>query len=268
MFGIPDLFLDPGLRKQIAAARKRECERRLKECVPWDPKMKWQEELNLIADTYEVLELFPDLCSSEPYQINRVTDEQHIDSPDGRWRYVVHKLARGARLSTVYGSKQGSVLFDGPVRVPALFTRSRVWPDRFDDNPYMSLTPMEMFTLRGGTRRAKGDVILAGLGLGHQLIEVSKRVKQVKRLRIIEIDKVLVDWLWPHIEPHLAMPVEVIVGNAYKLIPEMAADVVLLDTFSGYGSNHYERDDLRRACPRDKIGFIWAWGSSDLRGDW
>jgi hypothetical protein len=266
MFGIPDLFLSPDLRKRQAEWRKKERARRLKECVPWDPKMKWAEELNLIADTYQALELFPGLCSSAPYNINRLNDEQHIDSPDGKWRYVVSRLSRGEKISTVYAAKHGSVLFDGDVRVPALYKRSRIWPDRFDDKPYMSLTPMEMFTLRGGTRRAKGDVILAGLGLGHQLIEVSKR-KKVKRLRIIEINQVLVDWLWPHIEPHLQMPVEVIVGNAYKLIPETTADVVLLDTFKGYGSNHYERDDLRRACG-DRVGFIWAWGACDLSGGW
>lgn len=251
------------VRPEMAEQRRKARERRLANCVPWDPKMKWTPELNLQAATYKVRELFPDLCTSAPPNINRLSEGQYLDSPDGRWRYVCREIGRGEKMTTFYANKRGSVIFDGPVRVPALHAYDRIHDDgRFNTDPYMSLTPMEMFTLRGGTRRAKGDVILAGLGLGHQLIEVSKR-KQVKRLRIIEIDQVLVDWLWPHIECRLDMPAEVIVGNAYKIIPELTADVVLLDTFRGYGSNHYERDELRYKC-RGKIGFIWAWGACDM----
>ena len=50
------------------------------------------------------------------------------------------------------------------------------------------------------------------LGLGHQLIEVSKRL-QVKRIVLVELDQELVDWILPVIRPHVKKPLEVVVGD-------------------------------------------------------
>ena len=90
--------------------------------------------------------------------------------------YCVKTLPKGVQLATYYGKSRGSVIFDGPVFIPAIHER-----DSFD--LWMSLTPMEMITLRGGVRAAKGHTVVAGLGLGYQLIEISKK-KSVKKVTL------------------------------------------------------------------------------------
>ena len=79
---------------------------------------------------------------------------------------------------------------------------------------WMSLTPQEMVTLAPGTRKAKGTVVIGGLGLGHQLIEVCQK-RSVKKIILLERSKELVDWLRPRIRPHLSgCKLEVIIGDA------------------------------------------------------
>jgi hypothetical protein len=47
-------------------------------------------------------------------------------------------------------------------------------------------------------------------------------------------------------------------------MPALKADVALVDVFSGYGGNDYERDKLRSTCPH--VGHVWAWGTSSPSG--
>jgi spermidine synthase len=122
----------------------------------------------------------------------------------------------------------------------------------------MSITPMEMLSLRPGTRMARGDVIIGGLGLGHQLIEVSKR-PQVRRLVLVEKSQGLVDFMMPAIAPHLHRPVDVVVGDAYEVIPQMYADVALIDIYPKYGRNRYLCNKLKAASPGIKK--FWCWGA-------
>ncbi len=273
---IPMFLLDEKMQARIEEDRQRYRDNRLRRCVAWDPKMPYDEELNLLADTYEVRDLFPEVHAGPEGSLSAELfahgPQYYAESPAGRWRYSKPTIPRGTQLSTYYSTKIGSVLWDGPIVIPSVHRRPRPYGDKDPwkqqtSNPYMSHTPMEILSLRTGTRRAKGRVIVAGLGLGHQLIEVSKR-KKVSKLTLVEISQELVDWIYPRIEPHLGMEVEVVVGDAYKLLPDMSADVALLDTFEGYGSNHYKRDDMRDWC--EDIGFIWAWGSADMpeRSSW
>ena len=120
----------------------------------------------------------------------------------------------------------------------------------------MSLTPMEMVTLRGGIRFAKKHTVVAGLGLGHQLIEVSRK-KSVKKITLVESSQELVDWLLPRIKTFMGdAKLKVVVGDAKKLVPKMTADVALIDIFRSYGSNDFVE------CP--KIPRVWCWGSAEI----
>lgn len=267
---IPMYLLDADMRRVIERDRKAHIRRRMEKVVPWDPGMKWKEELNIKSSTYEVLDLFPEIYDGPVGKTAQATFARgpsfYAESPCGLWRYGKMGLPGGYALSTIYGTKKGSVIWDGPVHIPCVWRRphwvSAICPQQLWERvgtPYMSLTPMEIFSLRAGTRRAKGDVVVAGLGLGHQLIEVSKR-KKVRRLRLIEIDQGLIDWIMPRIRPHLAQEVEVITANVYEVLPTLSADVALIDVFPRYGNNDIERDRLRKRCP--DIGYIWAWGSA------
>lgn len=261
MFGFPDFLMSDSQRRMRDQWHNEEVERRCKLGVPWDPQMKWQEELNIQAKTYKVLDIFDLKASSSKADPNEIPEDSKATARSPSWLYVLKKLPRGAMLRTVYGREKGTVVFDGPVSVPVLHARqdSGDWKE----DPFMSLTPMETMSLRAGTRFAKGSVIVAGLGMGHQLIEVSKR-PQVKKLVLVEESKELVDFILPKVRPHLGRKLDkVVIGDAYKVMPKMSADVALVDIFWSYGGNDWERDKLVESC--FGIKRIWCWGASSLR---
>jgi len=237
---------------------------RMRRCVPWSPAIPWAPKLDFIGDTYDVLELFPGVVASDA-PVHALEPGQYVDSPTRRFRYCVRLHRAGTPLLTWWGAEVGTVIFDSDVIIPALY-QARDEDDGespWNDAPWMSLTPAEIMTLRPGTRQARGKVIIAGLGLGHQLIEVSKRL-QVKRIVVVEIDAELVDWILPVIRPHVRKPLEVVIGDAFEVIPTLTGDVALIDTFPGYGDGFRVVDGLARRSPGIKK--FWGWGTSEMTG--
>ncbi len=238
---------------------------RLSQCEPWSPTLAWKPELNIQGATYKVLELWPGLAASDG-PVDELGPGQYVDSPSGRFRYCVRLHRAGQTLLTWWGPQVGTVLFDTDVIIPALY-QARGPDDPGDghwcETPWMSLTPAELITLRPGTRLARGRTIIAGLGLGHQLIDVSKRMR-VKRVILVELDQELVDWIMPRIQPHLKSSLEVHVGDAYEIIPKLRADVALIDIFPGYGDGFSRVAELSRRSP--KIKKFWGWGTSEMTG--
>jgi|GEM_PF-1548529 len=237
---------------------------RLKHCVPWSSAMPWTPELNLQAHTYKVRDLWPGIVPSDA-PVDRLEPGQFVDSPSGRFRYCVRLQRRGKPLLTWWGNQVGTVVFDGDVPIPALYQTpdDPDDPRPWNDAPWMSLTPAELMTLRPGTRMAKGHTVIAGLGLGHQLIEVAKRLP-VKRVTVVELDRELADWIMPVIRPHVRKKVDVVIGDAYEVIPKLKADVALIDIFPGYGDGFRRVEALRRASPGIKK--FWGWGTSEMSG--
>ena len=248
----------PAQRKARRERQAAEREERLATAVPWSDSIKWDTTLTIQASSYQLRpgRLF-DVEPLAGVYPQGASSEQLALSPSGRWCYVEKLLPRGAKLETLLGKRRGSVMFDGPVALPAIHDRDHSGDWQYD--PWMSLTPMEYLSLRPGTKLARGRVVVAGLGLGHQLVEVSYR-RQVTSLVLVERDAELVEWIFPRLAPHLGMPVEVIVGDAHKVMPQLSADVALVDIFRGYGGNCWERDRLARHCPN--IRKMWAWGAA------
>ena len=207
MFGFG--FLEsPASIKRRREYEKEKAKEMVSRAVHFDPKMRWQKELCITAASYNewLAEqfLFPDLQAVPTRNaFKEPRDHPHILSPGGDMMYIHHRTFPGkTALQTLYGKNEGTVWFTGPVTFPVLL---RAISGKFalrDNNVWMSLTPMEIFTLRGGTRRAKGHVVVAGLGLGYQLMEVCRR-PQVKRVTLVEIDRALMDWLLPVIRRKL-----------------------------------------------------------------
>lgn len=253
------------LSKAQAQALADDYQARLRRCVPWSSAVKWQPQLDFKASTYNVLELFPGIVASDD-PVHLLEPGMFVDSPQRTFRYCVRLHRRGRPLLTWWGDQVGTVIFDGDVIIPALYeaqpedTRDEKY---WNDAPWMSLTPAELMTLRPGTRMAKGKVVIAGLGLGHQLIEVGKRL-QVKRIVLVERNQELVDWILPHLRPHVRKPLEVVVGDAYEEIPKLHADIALIDIFPGYGDGHRRVAELARSSPHIKK--FWGWGTSEMTG--
>lgn len=241
--------------------------RRLERCEPWSPAIPWQRELQFQAATYELFEAFPGVLRSDA-PVAELRESEHRDSPSGEFRYCVRLHPRGRPLLTWWGRETGTVIFDADIGIPALFqARAPGDPtsgpapapaaDRWQASPWMSLTPAEFLTLRPGTRLARGRTVVAGLGLGHQLVEVTRRL-QVKHVTLVERSRELVDWLLPALRPRLRKPVEVIIGDAFEVLPRLRADVGLVDIFPSFGEAGPAMAALRRRCPGIKT--LWGWG--------
>lgn len=274
MFGFPEILMTPKERawhkKREEDARKREIKRRrLMGFSKWDPsKTTFSTELNLKASSYKVDSLFK--VKPTPHMSVKKTAErktQRIISPCGKWLYREIQTKKYDKLDLYASGKIGNVMFDGPVLIPAIHqicSDDATWGYA----PWMSLAPMEIISLRPGTRRAKGTVVVTGLGMGHQLVEVCKR-KKVEKVILVEIDQGIVDWIFPKLDLN-GKDVQVIIGDANVEVPKLTADIALLDHFKSYGGNRWDRDRLARESPNIKAW--WAWGAGDMpdrnRGLW
>jgi len=249
--------LTPAQKQQIA----QDFERRMRSCVEWSPAMTWKPELNLIGSTFRTLNVFPELAASDA-PVDRLNPAQRADSPNREFRYCIRLHRAGHQLMSWFGDQTGSVIFDSDVHFPAIFQCRPGEPGVWNEAPWMSLTPPEILTLREGTRLAKGRVVIAGLGLGHQLIEVSKRF-QVKEIVLVEQSQELVDFYLPRVRSLVKKKLTVLVGDAYEVVPTLSADVALIDIFPGYGHNEAATRELARRSP--KIKKMWGWGTAAVR---
>ena len=249
----------------LSAAQKQqifeEYQRRMRSCVPWSPAMTWTPELNLIGESFATLNVFPELAPSDA-PVDQLNPAERADSPGKQFRYCVRLHRAGRKLMTWFGDRTGSVIFDSDVRIPAIYQCLPGQPGVWNEAPWMSLTPAEILTLREGTRLAKGRVVIGGLGLGHQLIEVSKRLA-VKEIVLVELSQELVDFYLPRVRPLIKKRLTVLVGDAFQIIPTLSADVALLDMFPAYGGNEAATRALASRSP--KIKKMWGWGSATLR---
>lgn len=228
----------------------------VKEFQPWTEDMRWGETVAISAQSYKVLNLFPEVKPHKLCHHDKLPDDCKATSPKNSFlyrnttlpaRYPIMLMKKNGERE----AKRGYVTFDGEIILPSLFE-----PGGWRGTPWMSLSPNELITLRPGTRKAKGHTIVAGLGLGHQLIQVSHR-KQVKKLTLVEISAELVEWLMPRIKPHLGCPVDVVIGDANEVIPKMKADVCLMDIYEGFGFN--QDWEFVHKC-NGNIGTVWFWG--------
>jgi len=161
---------------------------------------------------------------------------------------------------------KGTVEFDGPVIIPALYEKKKN-DDGYRRNPWMSITPNEIMTLQPGTDLADGTVIIAGLGLGDQLIRVARK-DSVDSIILVELSQEIVDWLLPILkekEPILDKKLtKVIIGNAYDEIPKLTADVALIDIYPGYSDQSADYAYFEMNSPN--INKIWLWSTEpDLK---
>jgi hypothetical protein len=257
LFHIPT----PQERARERARQRETVNRRLPLCVPWDPQIKFDKELNFKADTYLEWDLFPSVKPVNILHPALIIDkgpEYYRMSTDETFFYCMKTVPKGGMLEVYYSKQKGTVMFDGDVHVPVLHRKERGNAKRWKEEPWMSTTPMEAFTLRGGTKLAKGHTVIGGLGLGYQLAEVTHR-KKVKKVTLVEIDRGLVEMMLPALKSRLGpAPVEVIIGDAEQIVPTLTADVALIDIFDSYGGNEFVK------CPN--IPRVWCWGSQYVQG--
>ncbi len=258
------MFLLPTFFRETAADRledERITTARAMEPVDWDPKIKFQNSMHIRGSSFEQSRLF-DVEPSKPSQrLHELEKSQMAISPAKGWMYRERILPAGGSLSIASGNRFGIIMFDEDVLIPMLHKRWKSTPEnpRWSPNPWMSFTPFEFFTLRNGTKFAKGHTIVAGLGMGYQLEQVCAR-KSVTSVTLVEKDEYIVEWVLPLLNLS-DTPVNVVIGDANFLVPKMEANTALIDIDSSYGGNG---EIMRWRCEEAgaAIDKLWIWGSS------
>ena len=177
-------------------------------------------------------------------------------------------LPSGWSLSTAEGSRRGHVWWTTDVPI-SILANSRpaasAGAGMADIGTYtwMSLTPLEFFTLRAGVRAAFGDVMIGGLGLGWLLGRVCEQ-ESVRRVRVVDVSPELVEWFRPAIESAYPAvrhkPVEWVLGDAWEHLNCFGPDTCnLMDIWPNYGD---ARRDARLRQIRERVAprHLWCWG--------
>ena len=247
------------------------------EAVPWDPNMKFQTSLRIQGSTYNPRSLFRvKPCRADESDTNRCWENGKRKfklSPTGRWGYTERILRPGGLLQFFTGKRRGMITFDSEVLIPILHRGKTISGGRqyWEREAWMSFTPMEIFSLRPGIRLARGHTVVAGLGMGYQLEQVCAK-RNVTRVTLVEESQEIVDWILPKLDLH-GTTVDVLVGDAYDIVPTLTADVALIDIFHGWSCNrdswqsglrhrwHVAYAAKKELPPRGKIGRTWIWGA-------
>lgn len=224
-------------------------------------EMKWQSRLVIDGESWKYdYDLFPELPVVDFSTMKESDDyiENCAVSADGLWAYCRRLQKAGEWLDCASGSRIGRATFTTDIISPAIWEkRNGNWAT------WMSFTPQEFFTLRPGTRKARGHTIIGGLGMGYQLLEVLQRDK-VQKVAVIEKSQSLIDFLQAPLRKQFpeGKQVNFICGDIYNVLPALSADVALIDIFPSYGNNQDKLTKMQASAPNIKTW--WGWGTSEL----
>ena len=137
MFGFGFGFLtETPERRKIRKQREKEVtERRMANCQDWEDGILWEPQLNIHGKSYKPKSLFK-IKTSSKHPNDEGNKECFKLSPSKKFCYYERTIQKGKTLWTATGRHQGSVMFDGRVRIPALYERDRDGAS-WRDNPWM-----------------------------------------------------------------------------------------------------------------------------------
>lgn len=112
----------------------------------------------------------------------------------------------------------------------------------------MSDTWMERYTNEGFVRRANGNILIAGLGLGLIVLAV-QNFANVKSITIIEKSKEVIELVAPQLP--LNEKVKIIEGDIFNFVPSMKYDIIYFDIWNKIlGDNYEEMKNLHKKYSR------------------
>lgn len=160
-------------------------------------------------------------------------------------------------LEIFLGLRRATCMFTGPVMIPML-----LGPTNAEKPLWMSLTPMEVFSLRPGIKRAKGRVLIAGLGLGWMTNQILKK-KDVRQVTQVEICPEVARFFGDPLLQMYPDKFEIVIGNIWQLIQSNQLDLsrydqIIFDIWPQFGTAHMDRSfkKLKADYPRK----VWGWG--------
>lgn len=233
--------------------------------IPWDENFQMPKRGNLVFDakTWTPMRLFDVAPTPDGESMPRIGSDRVVMSPNKRWCYDELVLPRAKPIKVCWSGGRSRVAFNGDILIPRIHEFNE---DGSHKDLWMSYTPQEVITLRSGVRKAKGAVIVAGLGMGWMLTRVAHK-PSVTSVLLVERDEALCDWLWPVIRDKYWLDQKVrskmtyCHADAVEEIPKRTADVALWDIWESLGAvDKYDEADMARECKNIKT--TWFWGAN------
>jgi spermidine synthase len=130
------------------------------------------------------------------------------------------------------------------------------------------MAPFEQLSQRPGIKKARGRVLVGGLGMGWALRELALR-KSVKHLSVVENSIPLLDWfgrdLVKKIGEETGREIEIVVDDAYKAADRLFGEVdsFIFDIWKSYGAARADyRWQIVAERAREAKKVAWGWGAS------
>jgi len=165
------------------------------------------------------------------------------------------EITVSATLVIYLGLKKVNCSFTGPVMVPML-----LGPTTGEHHFWMSLTPMEVFSLRPGIEKAEGRVLVAGLGMGWMTQKILEK-PEVEHVTQVEICSEIIQFFGRPLENMFPEKISIVQGDIWKIVPQLdlgSFDSIIFDIWPEYGTAYLDRNfrELKKIY-RSKV---WGWG--------
>lgn len=221
---------------------------------PWnEDSTKFKPVLVLQGESYHPTPLFD--IAPYPADPDATPEEHLVRSPRGEFAYMNRIWRRGQAIPLIQNRREGMVYWDQDVVIPVLLNGR-------DLSVWMSLTPMETFTLREGISLAKGTVVIGGLGMGYLLRKVCEK-PNVQRVIVVEQSRELLEWFGNRICAEQPKVTDVICGDAYQQLGKFDVETrYLFDIWPMY--EDAIADPTFRAA-KQKHRHLWGWGDYRLK---
>ncbi len=171
------------------------------------------------------------------------------------WEKTTLSMSRG-------DNRIGKVTWDNDTRILILATKKTTDDEVLEcGEVWMSLTPTEIVSQRPGVKKAKGNVMIAGLGMGWLARKILER-KQVKHVTIVEKDPDILAFFGGALKRDFGSKVTLLCNDAYEWIEPRIPDYdsVIFDIWLKCGDSDYDKrwKSINKQLQDEKIT-TWAW---------
>lgn len=138
-----------------------------------------------------------------------------------------------------------------------------------DNETVMSNTPMEVRTNQEFIQEAKGDVFIAGLGIGMVIYEILKK-PEVNSITVVEVNKTVIDVVMPYLSQIKGIEkVKIIHGDVFNIELTEKFDTIYFDIWNTISGNNYPEMKLLtkkyQKNKRQRSQKILHWRKEDCR---
>jgi hypothetical protein len=199
--------------------------------VKFTDQFTWQRSITFCAQSFNewVRSVLPCVAELKPKRGHGIDGAQGQEI--GKYIFYARVLPKYTDLEIYRGRRVGGIRFNGDVTIPILADKNY--------RPWMSLTPNEVLTQKRMISRAKGNVGMAGLGLGWAARKTLSR-DSVTKLTVAEKTSELIDYFGKPLKEEFGDRIEFVNSCAYE-VDWTAFDVSLWDIWEQYNDAPYDR---------------------------